>query len=266
VHEVQFELFQRLRDGKLLPVTAKNLEQAREILDEVLHGVTEAWRDELAPAIGRVWEDGVASVRADLREWLRRTSQDPSGFVPFAFELAFGLQQRRARDPRSTPEPVLLDCGIRLRGSIDLVERAPEGTGRSRVRVTDHKTGKERVKPGAVVDGGRALQPVLYALAAEQLLPEASVESGRLYYCTAAGGFEEREVPLDAAARESAATVAEVIGGALDAAFLPAAPAEGACRWCDYREVCGPYEELRTDERHKPADRLASLAKLRGLR
>jgi CRISPR/Cas system-associated exonuclease Cas4 (RecB family) len=122
------------------------------------------------------------------------------------------------------------------------------------------------VKPGALVDGGRALQPVLYALAAEKLFPDAHVESGRLYYCTATGGFEEREVPLDAAARESAATLAEVIGGALDEAFLPAAPAAGACRWCDYREVCGPYEELRTDERHKPADRLAPLAKLRSLR
>jgi CRISPR/Cas system-associated exonuclease Cas4 (RecB family) len=266
VHEVQFELFQRLRDAKLLPVTAQNLEPARELLDAVLARVAERWRDELAPAIGRVWDDGVASVRADLREWLRRTSEDASGFVPFAFELAFGLEQRRARDARSTPDPVLLDCGIRLRGSIDLVERAVERGGTGRVRVTDHKTGKERVKPGAVLDGGRALQPVLYALAAEKLLPEASVESGRLYYCTAAGGFEEREVPLDAAAREGAAALAEVIGGALDAAFLPAAPAAGACRWCDYREVCGPYEELRTDERHKPADRLAPLAKLRGLR
>jgi RecB family exonuclease len=262
VHEVQFELFQGLRDAKLLPVTGKNLEQARALLDEVLARVAARWRDELAPAIERVWEDGVASVRADLREWLRRTSEDASGFVPFAFELSFGLQQRRARDERSTREPVLLDCGIRLRGSIDLVERA-QG---ERLRVTDHKTGKERVKPGAIVDGGRALQPVLYALAAEKLVPDARVESGRLYYCTAAGGFEEREVPLDAPARESAATLAEVVGGALDAAFLPAAPAEGACRWCDYREVCGPYEELRTDARHKPPERLAPLAKLRGLR
>ena len=265
VHEVQFELFQELRDAKLLPVTPANLDRVRGILDGVLARVAARWRDELAPAIERVWEDGVASVRADLREWLRRTSEDPSGFVPFAFELSFGLQQRRARDPRSTPEPVSLDCGIRLRGSIDLVERASGGP-QGRLRVTDHKTGRERVKPGAIVDGGRALQPVFYALAAEKIFADASVEAGRLYYCTATGGFEEREVPLDETARESARTLAEVIGGALDEAFLPAAPAAGACRWCDYREVCGPYEELRTDERHKPTDRLAPLAKLRSLR
>ncbi len=263
VHEVQFELFRELGEAKLLPVRPANLERARGILDGVLERVAERWRDELAPAIERVWQDGVAAVRADLREWLRRTAEDPSGFAPFAFELAFGLVRGRERDPRSTSEAVALDCGIQLRGSIDLVERASGGP-RERLRVTDHKTGKERVKPGAVVDGGRALQPVLYALAAEKLFPEASVESGRLYYCTATGGFEEREVPLDATARASVETLSEVVGGALDEAFLPAAPAKGACRWCDYVEVCGPYEELRTGR--KPEERLAPLAKLRELR
>ena len=76
-------------------------------------------------------------------------------------------------------------------------------------------------------------------------------------------GFEERVVPLDADARASAQTVAEVIGQALGEPFLPAAPAQGACRWCDYRTVCGPYEELRTARKYKPS--LAPLTKLREL-
>ena len=59
-----------------------------------------------------------------------------------------------------------LDCGIRLRGSIDLVERNAEG----HLRVTDHKTGKVRVKTDSIVEGGASLQPVLYALAVEKLL------------------------------------------------------------------------------------------------
>jgi hypothetical protein len=33
--------------------------------------------------------------------------------------------------------------------------------------------------------------------------------------------------------------------------------------WCDYRPVCGPYEELRT--RRKPKEALASLLTLRGM-
>ena len=87
-------------------------------------------------------EDGVAAIRADLREWLRRASEDDSGYVPWHFELSFGLKHRpepRESDPQSAPGAVDLDCGIRLRGSIDLVERSPA----RQVRITDHKTGKE---------------------------------------------------------------------------------------------------------------------------
>jgi CRISPR/Cas system-associated exonuclease Cas4 (RecB family) len=259
VHDVQFALFETLRDEGLLPVTEARLESARVHLDRVLDETAKRYEDDLAPAIERVWRDGVEAVRADLREWLRRASVDDSGFTPWLFELSFGLAGRRDRDPHSRDEPAALDCGLALRGSIDLVERADD----DRVRVTDHKTGKERVKQGQIVAGGEALQPVLYALATEKLFPDTRVESGRLYYCTSTGGFEERIVPLDADARASAQTVADVIGQALGEPFLPAAPAPGACRWCDYRTVCGPYEELRTARKHKPP--LAPLAKLRGL-
>ncbi len=262
VHEVQFELLGRLRDEKLLPVRAQGLARARDVLDDVLDGVAERHREELAPAIDRVWQDGVASLRADLREWLRRTSEDDSGFVPWRFELAFGLPGRRDRDPNSVDDPVPLDCGIQLRGSIDLVERAADG----RLRVTDHKTGKRRVESGEVVSGGEALQPVLYALATEKLFPDAAVDCGRLYYCTSAGGFDETVVPLDDTARESAAAVADIVDRALAEPFLPAAPAEGACRWCDYQEVCGPYEELRSARKPAGNKGIEALAKLRSMR
>ncbi len=262
VHEVQFELLGRLRDEGLLPVTPEGLARARDRLDAVLDAVAERHREELAPAIDRVWEDGVASVRADLREWLRRTSEDDSGFVPWRFELAFGLPGRRDRDPHSVEDPVALDCGIQLRGSIDLVERAGDG----RLRVTDHKTGKRRVESGEVVSGGEALQPVLYALATEKLFPDDAVDCGRLYYCTSAGGFEETLVPLDDTARQSATAVADIVDRALAEPFLPAAPAEGACRWCDYQEVCGPYEELRSARKPAGHAGIEALVKLRGMR
>ncbi len=92
------------------------------------------------------------------------------------------------------------------------------------------------------------------------------MESGRLYYCTAAGGFEEREVPLDDRARKSAAFVAQVVDGALREPFLPAAPAKGACRWCDYRSVCGPYEEQRTARKWQGHEQIERLRQLREAR
>ena len=121
---------------------------------------------------------------------------------------------------------------------------------------------KARAERGVIVGGGQVLQPVLYALACERLLPEP-VEAGRLYYCTADGGYEERVVPLDDRGRSSARAVVEIVGRALSAGFFPAAPAKGACRWCDYRPVCGPFEEIRVGR--KPKEQLADLTRLREL-
>jgi ATP-dependent helicase/nuclease subunit B len=259
VHEVQFELFGKLRDESLLPIDAENLAAARAVLDEILDRVASRYRDELAPAIDRVWDDGVDHVRADLREWLRRAAEDESGFVPWRFEFSFGLPGRRDRDPHSTPDPIELDCGIRLRGSIDLVERDAS----DRLRVTDHKTGRVRATKTAIVGGGESLQAVLYALVAERAFPDTTVTSGELYYCTATGGFEQRGVALDRRARDSAEQVAATIGAALTEPFLPAAPKKGACRFCDYRVVCGPYEELRTARKWAPP--LEALTNVRDL-
>ena len=256
VHEALFELLETLREARLLPITEANIDAARDALDATLDGTAARFREDLSPAIDRVWDDGIASVRADLREWLRR-SLDHGGYVPSRFELAFGLRDRFARDPASTTEPVALDCGIQLRGSIDLVE---ERAGA--LRATDYKTGKVRAEKGAtVIGGGEVLQPVLYALALEKLFPEARVEGGRLYYCTSAGGFEEVEIPLDDEARASAAELSSVLGGSLTDGFFPAAPAPGACTYCDFRPVCGPYEETRAAR--KSRERLAPLTRLR---
>src|SRR5439155_22866661 len=196
--------------------------------------------ERLAHAIPRVWEDAVDAIRADLREWLRRSAEADDGWTPHRFELAFGLagRDRPHADPASVPDAIPVAGALRLRGAIDLVERHARGV----LRATDHKTGRARARDGAVVAGGQVLPPLLYALACERLLDEP-VEAGRLYYCTADGGYQERIVPLDAVGRRVAGEVVDIIGRALADGFLPAMPAKGACRYCDYRPVCAPHEE-----------------------
>jgi RecB family exonuclease len=266
-HEVQFDLLSALREQAMLPVGPDNIVAAQELVDDKLKRRADSYRDKLAPAIEKVWEDGIAAIRADLREWLRRMAEDSSGWCPQRFELSFGLSDREQADPASSTDAVALEAGMKLRGSIDLVERRGDGE----VRVTDHKTGKVRAEKGVVVGGGKILQPVLYGLAAEKLL-EHEVAAGRLYYCTSAGGYEERVVELSGkaqgaaapsgkTAREAAREVVDIIGGALADGFFPAAPGKDECVWCDYRMVCGPHEELRI--RRKPAPRLKRLGQLR---
>jgi CRISPR/Cas system-associated exonuclease Cas4 (RecB family) len=262
VHNVQFRALTRLRDEGRLPVRPATLTDAKALLDAALDDEAARLAEKLAPAIARVWDDGVDAVRADLHEWLERLARDDSGWVPTRFELSFAVAERERdyADPASVTEPVEVLGGLRLRGAIDLVERHVDGT---RLRVTDHKSGKASAPDGVVVDGGRVLQPVLYALAAEALLRER-VESGRLYYCTAVGDYADRVVALDAESRGAAAAVVTTIGDALRRGFLPAAPAARACAWCDYRPVCGPYEEVRVER--KPPERLGDLERMRGLR
>lgn len=258
-HDAQFRILSTLRDEGFLPLRPGAMERLIPIIDEAVDGLAERYAEDLAPAIPRVWDDGINAIRADLREWLRRSAEAKDGWVPHCFELSFGLagRDRPYEDPASVPDSIPVTKELRLRGAIDLVERDPT---RGVLRATDHKTGKVRATDGVVIGGGRVLQPVLYALACEKVLGEP-VEMGRLYYCTTDGEFTEREVPVNELARESAEVVTEIIGGALSAGFFPAAPDKGACAWCDYLAVCGPREELRV--RRKPADRLSELNRLR---
>ena len=255
VHEVQFELLGELRAVGQLPI--EDLDRARANLDVVLDRVAARYRDDLCPAIDRVWADGIASIRADLREWLRRLAADP--WIPRRFELAFGLTLHKdGRDPASVDAPVQLD-GLQLRGSIDLVEEGPAGV----LRATDHKTGKPRVDPGAIVAGGASLQPALYALALEKLFPGAAVGGGRLSYCTTRGNFSIVDVPLDVPARSAIGVLAATLAHHASEGFYPAAPIKGACEYCDFRPVCGPYEEQRAGGKAHPP--LVQLRKLREL-
>ncbi|MCY3600038.1 MAG: PD-(D/E)XK nuclease family protein [Gemmatimonadetes bacterium] len=255
VHQVQFELLTRLQaestqERPLLPVGPENDARVSELLEEVLDKVAGDFRDRLVPAIDRVWDDGIETIRQDLREWLQRESDSRSPFEPWRFELSFGLPRDPNRDAHSVAEPVDLAVGLKLRGAIDLIERTPAGV----MRVTDHKTGRHRAKAGATIQGGELLQPVLYALAAQTLFPAQQVESGRLYYCTADGEFRDHVVPLDDRALQAAGLLSEIVSGAFEAGSFPALPREDACRWCDYRQVCGPDEERRTRRKPPPVD------------
>jgi RecB family exonuclease len=262
-HEVQFETLSALRGIGLLPVTSANLERAYPFMEESLRRVAERMREELAPAIEHVWLDGIESIRADLREWMRRMTM-AQDYCPERFELAFGLTDREQADPASIEAPVPLAAGISLRGSIDLIERGPD----SQLRITDHKTGRVRAERNLVIGGGKTLQPLLYALAAEQILKE-TISAGRLYYCTAAGGYEERIAVLDDSARGTIEEFARILGAALGQGFLPAAPGERECEFCDYRRICGPYEAGRVQRKLETSGtkaRTTELERLRGMR
>jgi ATP-dependent helicase/nuclease subunit B len=260
-HEAQARFFRALQAEGRLPVAEKDVAAALATLDRVIAEVAAKYEEDLAPAIDRVWRDEIGDIGRDLRVWVRRLPQ-AAGWEPVHFEFAFGLKQDdNERDPASIPDPVMIDGRFKLRGSVDLIEaRREAGGGRSDLRITDHKTGKNRTTWKTVIGGGAILQPVLYSLAIEQAL-EASVQSGRLFYCTSAGGFVDHEIPLNETNRRIGLEALEIVDRAIELGFLPAAPAERACTWCDFLPVCGPDEPRRVA--NKAPEKLGDLEALR---
>ena len=261
-HEAQAGLVRALAAREALPVVAARLPEAEAALDAALDDIAARYREALAPAIDRVWNDEVESLRADLRGWLQHVAGEDGAWTPIGAEFGFGLPANAGRDARSVPEPVRLDGKWLLRGVVDLIEAETGPDPGAPLRVTDHKTGRNRHREELVVGRGEVLQPVLYGLAVEEAL-QRPVASSRLFFCTAAGTFTTRSVALGERERRSGLEVIEVIDRAFEAGCLLPAPREGACRWCDFRQVCGPWEETRI-KRKDPA-KLADLEALRRL-
>jgi len=274
-HEVQAEFFRALQKAKQA-IAATPIEEVLGVLDATLTRIAAKYAEEVAPAVDRVWQDEIASMRTDLHVWARNLA-DTKEWEPWLFEYAFGLPAvamggagaeagtKVERDPHSLPDPVTIDGRFLLRGSIDLVERRRAGPGQPKgpavVRVTDHKTSKNRSERRSIIGGGQQLQPVIYSLAVEAAT-ECTVETARFSYCTTAGGFTEHAVPINETNRRLGMEAMEIIDRAVELGMLPPAPAEKACRYCDFLTVCGPEQETRA--RRKSKQQIADLLELRG--
>ena len=254
VHEVQFELFGELRDAGLLPVTPARLDAARGHLDGVLEKVAARLR-------GRARARDRAGLARRRDVGARRSARVAAprergrlGLRAVALRALLRPAGRSRRGSRVAGCAGRARRGLCLRGSIDLVERAGDG----RLRVTDHKTGKERF------DDGRRDRRRAHAAAralrarAREAVPGRRGGVGPALLLHRGGRLRGAQVALDDAARAAARAVAETVGAALDEPFLPAAPEKDACRWCDYRPVCGPYEEQRVARKYPAAARAAA--------
>ena len=241
-HTVQHELFEELARRDLLPLRKSLMGEVLDLADRVLDHVSSQYAEDLAPAIPRVWKSEIEDIRSDLRGWLHDSRAGLLEWLPLHSEFEFNT---------------VVEGDYQLRGAVDLIE---EQSGK--LRVTDHKTGKPQLANLTYTAGGKVLQPLLYSLAVEAVLKK-SVAKGRLYYCTHRGEYKELEIVFNPVSRKQILTLLESIDSHIARGFLPAAPDKGACERCDYRPVCGPYEELRVSR--KPKKRLESIEEIRGM-
>lgn len=240
-HKVQQQLYGKLQAMSLLPVTPERLAEATNLCDKTLAEVAEHYADALAPAMERVWASEIQDLQTDLRGWLQFVAANEADWEPIHFEM-----------------PV---ANASLRGFIDVVERHVN-TGA--LRVTDHKTAKRPDRIPQWVGGGKHLQPLLYAVAAEEKLG-TPVSAGRLLYATQKGGYTLIEIRADERSRQMIGKLLQNIDTMVAGGFLPPSPEKDACKFCDYRVVCGPYEERRLMKKTRDDERLDPLIEVRGM-
>lgn len=261
IHAIHATTLRRLAQRGMLPLNRDGVEAAEAVLHDVVDEIATRWEQDLAPAIPRVWTDEVALIRTDLRLWLRDIAAESDQWKAEACELAFGLPASPDYDAASRRDPVRLPGDWLLRGSVDLVERRVVFGD---LRVSDYKTGANRTREGMVIGGGETLQPLLYALAVEQM-SGSDVSASRLFFSTSKGGFTKRVVDINPSTQAVINRVLEQIDTAVTSGFLPPAPRVNkrwaACDYCDFITVCGPYEPIRS--KRKDPGPLAPLERLR---
>jgi CRISPR/Cas system-associated exonuclease Cas4 (RecB family) len=101
-HAVQREIVTVLQANNLLPLAEADWSRARELLHACLDAELARAREAYAPAIERVFDAALGSLRSDLEGWLRALSLDRE-WSPLHAELEFGFEARRAGvNPGST--------------------------------------------------------------------------------------------------------------------------------------------------------------------
>ncbi len=212
-------------------------------LGSVVHTVLQRFLDpEADPPVTRtfegltaianeVWDDGIARYRPQAEQARR----------DFVSMLASWWETDGASDPEVLGVERRFEIPVgthRLVGSIDRVDRAPDGTS---VRVIDYKTGRSEPRPGDIDDD---LQLAIYHLATVRdpdlaaLGPPAQLE---LHYLRSTRRYVQ-PIAEDHAARTEA-RVLEVAQRILDGQFEPSVHAN--CRTCPFHRLCPLQPEGR---------------------
>lgn len=186
-----------------------------------------------------LWRRARRQILCDLARWCDEDvgRYRGAGATPLASELSFGL-----RDSEHPPIELTLSDGrvLRLRGSVDRVDRAADGA----LVVVDYKTGSDAPYKGLSEDDpdtrGTHLQLAVYGHAARALLgaPGTPVEAG-YWFATTRRRFRWAGYPLSAQVEERFDAVLRTIVDGIAGGVFPARPPEPGwrlwveCPFCD---------------------------------
>jgi len=220
-----------------------SLEAAR---GTVVHGILEKLFDLPAPARTVAAAAGLVEAEwdgmlAEDEELTALVDADPAGLLPLLestrdlLSAYFTLEDPRRLEPaeREVLVETSLPSGVRLKGFVDRLDRAPDG----RLRVVDYKTGKS---PREEFEGKALFQLRFYALVLWRSTGVIPTQL-RLYY------LADREV-LDYQPDEADLLSVERQVEALGTAILKARESgdwrhktSKLCDWCSFQALCPAY-------------------------
>lgn len=243
LHEVFRAFFEEITASGEKPETARHAKKIEELAEAAIG----SWREKIPPASELAFEERRQEILLASRTFLRLEEEHCKVVEPCYFEVAFGLPRAESRSSIASPEPVAIAIGagesFPLRGSIDRVDAAPDGT----FHVWDYKTGSAyRYKAERGIHGGRQIQHALYAMALEQLLARAGfpAEVSRSGYFFPGKKGEGQRMPI-ALDLPRTREVTRRLLDLLRAGAFPHAVEKDDCKFCDYEAVCGGEKVAR---------------------
>ena len=237
LHEVFRLFFEKITSAGEKPEAARHA----AILEEIAASQIEIWREKVPPASELAFGQRRDDILVACRTLLAIEEAHCREVTPRWFEVSFGLARIQPRGPIASREPVSIDIGggaaFPLRGSIDRVDEAPDGS----FHVWDYKTGGTwRHKEKRGIHGGRQIQHALYAMALEALLGRAGIAApvSRSGYFFPGRKGEGQRMPMALDLAETRNVLVRLLD-LLRAGTFPHAAEKDDCRYCDYETVCG---------------------------
>jgi hypothetical protein len=192
-----------------------------------------------------LWEQQQEEFLRVLEKTVVALEEARDVYEPCAQELAFGLRGNPTLtlqlSESSTERPV---SSIQIRGYVDRVDRAPDGT----LRVIDYKAGSSRISARELEEGTR-LQLPLYALAVQEALGPGPVADGFYWHIGSASPSYLRlgrhEGGVEGAIASTTEHVLAYVAAVREGRFAPTPPASGCPGHCPAIGFCWRYVARR---------------------
>lgn len=261
VHDILFRFFTQLKQKGFIPLQKEKRTQMQEMLTAIAKERFTYAKTFGSYGIENLWGIDENELLSNLMEYLDREIQEGSYWIPYSFEHRFGMRKFEGEedDEHSSEKPLSLQLfqkKLLFKGKVDRIDTSADKT---RLRITDYKTGQLDDRKSWGYQKGTQLQIPLYVLLADQFFPNDQLQevNGKLVSIQAISKFDERtttRTEILTKQEEIFSHLEMIEQGIASGSFFPN-PGNGGenCTYCDFKRVCGrSIVEIREEKEETP--------------